>query len=60
MTPVKPVHQSLTDANVHQLRSRLPDVLASGDGGQRVVIHIAPGHKAAKIEWPPEVEDVKP
>ena len=60
MTPAKPVHQTLTDAIVRQLRDRLPDVLATGDGGQRVVIHIAPGHKAAKIEWPPDVEDVKP
>ena len=60
MTPAKPVTQTLTDAIVRQLRDRLPEVLASGEGGQRVVIHIAPGRKAAKIEWPPDVEEVKP
>lgn len=50
---------ALTDALVRELRERLPAFLATGDGGQRVVIHIAPGRKSAKIEWPPEVVEVK-
>jgi hypothetical protein len=65
MTPAAPklteAHTAaLITAIVRQLSARLPKFLAQGDAGQRVVIHIAPGHRSAKIEWPPEVDDVKP
>lgn len=50
----------LTDAIVRKLVERLPALIASGEGGQKIIIHIAPGHKTAKIEWPPDIDDVRP
>ena len=50
----------LTEAVVRQLRTRLPHILAAGDSGQKVILHIAPGRTSVKIEWPPDVEEVRP
>lgn len=54
-----PSSAMLTEAVVRELRDRLPVLLAEGEAGQKVVIHIAPGRKSVKIEWPALITELR-
>lgn len=49
----------LTEAVVRELRERLPALLSEGAAGQKVTIHIAPGRRSIKIEWPAQITELK-
>ncbi len=50
----------LTERILTRLRARLPGVLTNTTCvGQKIVIQIPPGGHNVRIEWPPDVEEVK-
>lgn len=50
----------LIRAIVEKLQADLPAVLAGGNEGRRIVIHVAPHCASAKIEYPPSMVQVRP
>ncbi|MBX3014838.1 MAG: hypothetical protein KF832_25180 [Caldilineaceae bacterium] len=42
-----------------QLQTELPELLKRTVGGYKILIHILPGHKEAKIEFQPRIITIK-